>query len=689
MGFLTPFFLAGLACLALPVLLHLTRRERGKPVRFPSLMFLQRLPFQEKSRRRIRHWALLALRLAALALLAAAFARPFARSGGLVGMSGAGPEEVVVLLDRSYSMGFGDHWEQAAARAREATDGLGLMDRVSLVAFSETPHLLVRSSADRAPVLAALDTLETSSLGTRIASALKLAGSVLEASPLAGRRVVLISDFQQAGWQPDRDAALPEGTQLELEAVGGEGAGTDSDNLALTGLELRREPGPDRERVSVRIRIVAFGSRDQEAKVTLSVDGTDVETVAVAVPAGGSASASLGPFMLAHAFTRGEVRLANDELAADNVVHFVASPKSGPQVLVWDARGAGESNLHLRGALEIGAVSGFATRVTATTPSAAQLDEADVVVLNGVPVPEGPAGRRLRDFVENGGGLLVALGDRRPFAGDGDDFLPVTAGRLADAAGEPRRLGFVDYDHPIFEAFREPRAGDFSRTAFYRTREVEARGGRTLARFDDASPALVEGRLGRGRILVWAGGLGRLWSDFPLQAVYLPFLHRVSRYLGIRGESSAWRRAGATVDLALLAEAAGVGDLPAGVVAMAPGGGGTPVDPETPLLFLAQQGIWEIRPPGRRPDHPMAVAANVDVAESDLARLDLEEFVVAAGADRAPSSGTGAPGRFADGGPKEDIERRQGFWRVLLAGAFLVMASESILANRMSRRRSP
>lgn len=688
MGLLAPLFLAGLAGLAVPVLLHLTRRERGRPVRFPSLMFLDRLPFQEESRRRIRQWPLLALRLAVLALLVAAFARPFSTGADLGGTGGAGPAEVVVVLDQSYSMGFGDHWVQAADRAREAVGGLGPLDRVSLVAFSETPRLLARSSVGRAPVLAALDTLETSSLGTRIAPALKLAGSVLEASPLARRRVVLISDFQREGWRPDRDAALPEGTQLELVAVGGEGASADSRNLALAGLELRREPGPGMERVSVGVRVVAAGSSGREARVTLAVDGADVETVAVAVPAGGSAAAQLGPFTLARAFTRGEVRLANDELAADNVLHFVASPGGGPHVLVWDARGAGESNLHLRGALEVGVVSGFAIRVTAAAPSAAQLGEADVVVLNGVAVPEGAAGRRLRDFVAGGGGLLAVLGERRPFAGGGGDFLPVTAGRVADAAGEPRRLGFVDYDHPVFEAFRGPRAGDFSRTAFYRTREVEARGGRVLARFDDASPALVEGRMGSGRILVWAGGLGRLWSDFPLQAVYLPFVHRVSLHLGNRGESPEWHRAGTTVDLAALAEAAGVGDLPAGAVAMAPGGGAAPVEPEAPLLFLAQQGVWEIRPPGRRPDRPMAVAANVDVAESHLARLDLEEFAVAAGADRAPPSGAGASGQVAAGAPKEDVERRQGFWRFLLAGAFLVMASESILANRMSRRPS-
>ncbi len=79
MSFLTPLFLVGLAGLAIPVLLHLIQKERKNVVQFPSLMFLRRIPYQSVRRRRIRHWLLLCMRLAALALIVLAFARPFLR----------------------------------------------------------------------------------------------------------------------------------------------------------------------------------------------------------------------------------------------------------------------------------------------------------------------------------------------------------------------------------------------------------------------------------------------------------------------------------------------------------------------------------------------------------------------------------------------------------------------------------
>ena len=78
-GFLVPAFLAGLAAIVVPLLLHLRHRERQKPRPFPSLMFLGRIPIRTDQKRRITDWPLLLLRLLALGLLVAAFARPFLR----------------------------------------------------------------------------------------------------------------------------------------------------------------------------------------------------------------------------------------------------------------------------------------------------------------------------------------------------------------------------------------------------------------------------------------------------------------------------------------------------------------------------------------------------------------------------------------------------------------------------------
>src|SRR5919202_3844231 len=104
MGFVAPFVLYGFAALAIPILIHLIQREKKQVVEFPSLMFLRRIPYQSVRRRRIRHWALLLVRLAALALIVFAFARPFFRRDTLAAATQQGARELVVVLDNSYSM---------------------------------------------------------------------------------------------------------------------------------------------------------------------------------------------------------------------------------------------------------------------------------------------------------------------------------------------------------------------------------------------------------------------------------------------------------------------------------------------------------------------------------------------------------------------------------------------------------
>jgi hypothetical protein len=183
MTFLTPLFLLGLAALAVPILIHLTERERRTVVEFPSLMFLKKIPYESVKRRRLRDLLLLALRAAALALIIAAFARPFLRGSELVA-SGGGAREVVVLLDRSYSMGAEDGWARAQQAARQAVEGLTGLDRVSLVLFDSSAELVLRSSADVSRVVAEIDRAQPSAGATRYAPALKVASSVLAESSL-------------------------------------------------------------------------------------------------------------------------------------------------------------------------------------------------------------------------------------------------------------------------------------------------------------------------------------------------------------------------------------------------------------------------------------------------------------------------------------------------------------------------
>src|SRR2546426_10110524 len=88
LSFLSPLFLIAALTAAVPVILHLLKREPEPRVKFPAVRLLKRAPVAYTERRRLREWLLLALRVAALVLLAVAFARPFVASAGDRGSPG-------------------------------------------------------------------------------------------------------------------------------------------------------------------------------------------------------------------------------------------------------------------------------------------------------------------------------------------------------------------------------------------------------------------------------------------------------------------------------------------------------------------------------------------------------------------------------------------------------------------------
>lgn len=692
--FLVPLFLLGLAGIAVPVIVHLTRRQRRQVVAFPSLMFLDKIPFQEQRRRRIQNWFLLLLRALALGLLAVAFARPFMDDPELAAAGGGGPTEVVVLLDRSYSMGVGNGWERAVDEARQALGELGPLDRASLVTFSQGAEVALRSTADRARLRGALDTAHVGSGVTRFGPALKVAQTILEESELPAGRVVVISDFQRVGWRGDEGVRLPPGTAVVPVPIQ-TGA---TDNVRVADVALLRQADAGRERVTATARLVRTGGDAvREFPVTLELDGQVIQTRTVRLEPGEATAVVFPPFTLSQPHTRGTVRVPSDVVAADDARHFVVSPGSAVSVLLVEGgRAARDASLYLQRALETTADGRFRVQLRrgdAVRP--ADLASADVVILNGTRV-DGASAEMLRDFAEDGGGLLVVAGEGASWPASAQDVLPGVLGAVEDRAeGRGGRLGYLEYDHPVFDLFAGPRSGDFSGARFFRARGFTVGdSAQVLARFDDGAVAMAARPLGRGVAAVWTSTLDAFWNDLALQPVFLPFVHRVTEYLSGRSDAVPWFTVGQVVDLAdpealetaglVSAEAAG---LAAGEdqVALTPSGGSLPVAAATGhrYLPLEEAGFYVVRQPGSEPARPFTLAVNVDLEESSLEVLDPQELLSQITGPAAEPAG--GPTFEAAALRRDDQERRQSLWRYLLVAALGLFLLETGLSNWMSR----
>jgi hypothetical protein len=643
MTFLSPMFLVGAAAAVVPIVLHLLKRRPEQRVRFAAVMFLKTAAVEHTSRRRLREWLLLTLRVTALALLALAFARPFFRAASAGGAIGT----TVVMLDTSFSMSAPGRFDRAKALAKDAVRNATSGDDVAVVTFSDQAAVVVRPTPDRASAAAAIEAAAPDFGSTRYVVGLNAAGSLV----VAGRgAIVVVTDLQASGWDAGEHASVPEGTLVEIRDVGAL-----PENLAITGLRA------DSDRVIATIRNT--GSRGRVVRARLSIAGGQAAETSVTVEARESANAvfsNIRARVPVPAADGGVAVVTIDDPAgiqADNVRYTLLSSATRPSVLVATTNGdLARDAFYLQQALVAGQsanntpdVAGVsAAKLSAWT--ADQLARHAVVLLLSTRGLE-PRGREtLASYVAAGGGLLVAAGPDV----DGDVVADVLgAGARLQILSDKERVGVdrsrsaatawtlapADLRHPIFRAF----GAEVASLGLIRFRTAARIGGsecQTLAKFTSGDAAVIDCMAGDGHAIVVASDLNNQWNDFPLRASFVPFVHETVRYL-----STSSDRDGEYV----------VGDVPAGV------------PPVPGVVSAPSTGGSNIR--------VRKVVVNVDSRESDPSRISADEFQAAvthlknAGATETRASVTGQ-------------ESTQHVWQFLLASMIAILAVEGIVAAR-------
>ena len=676
MPLLAPLFLLGLAAIAVPVLVHLVRREKRDPTAFPSLMFLELTPAPLSARRHLRDPLLFALRALAVLALVLAFARPVFGRAAQAGSVDQRRREIVVLLDRSFSMRVAQRWAAARASTDSVIGTLASGDRLTLMPFDRRAVAVTDATGDVTQLREALDTMAPTDESTRLAPAIALAQERLARSDAPRKLVVLISDFQRSAWDITADVQLATGTELVPVDVAGAALIADR---SVRSVEVRPTGSGAAQQVIVSARVANAGEAMRAVTARLEIGGRVVEERRVDLPRDGVASVNFAAVGLSTEPVPARVSIDADAVPGDDAHHFLLQPTPALRVLVIEPR----ESPYLTRALSIGNAPRF--DVITRTPDrvkAADLVGRRLVILTDGAFPTGIGASSLVRFVEEGGGLIVALGEpasARSWQGPASVLIPGEISGITDSRGSDGAvLGSLDQQHPALALLSGERSGDLNAARFLRYRAIDTAAG-VLARFDDGSAALTEHAVGRGRVLTFGSSLDGSWNDLPRQPAFLPLVQQLARY------AAAWRdapdalRIGTNVRPDDLAGTAGAG--PERWVAEAPSGMRTPIGgtnaPAT--LELREAGVYALRPGGSPGARPVLVAANIDPAELDFTTFDVTRIMTALA---NPERGDVAATVAAEPESLADREARQHTWWYLLAAAMLLLVAESLVARR-------
>jgi hypothetical protein len=684
-------------------LFHLIRRTPRGEAPFSSLMFLSPSPPRITRRSRIEHWLLLALRGLALVLLALAFARPFLRTTAQGDDADASQQRVAILVDTSASMRREDLWKQAIERVDAAIAACRPQDQVGVYACDETLRPIasiedlsqVPAAQRRAIVATRLKDIEPAWTATHLGQGLLDAVALVNDSQdsteevgRAARRIVVVSDMQTGGRvNVLADAAWPADVKLELARVAVK-APTNAGLWRLADDAETEAPtaadGPRRNDLRIRVTNASDSTTEQFRLQWRDATGAAIGSAVDAyVPAGERrvvrvprpSPASNSPRLI----------LTGDDHKFDNTLYFVAEDRA-ELVVGYLGKDAANDPQGLRYYLDR-AVTADAVREVRVQDldqlgeSLAVADEAPPLVV----VADAPADDQLvllKKYVAAGGTLLYVLRDADAGRGLaallGADDLPVEEAKVNGYA----MLGEIDFSHPLFAAMAGPRFNDFTQIRFWRYRQIDlgdAPDVNVVARFETRDPAIIEHRVGAGRLVALAAG----WNpDDGQLARSWKFVLMLAALVDDRGAARDFPTDYLVNELVPLVDHAALGDMPQVVT---PDGKTIPLPADAKAFAEATQpGIYAIAAEAG----PLRFAVNVDPLESDTAPLPTETFeqlgVKLAGRADAPLDEAHRQ-QLRD----VELEGRQRVWQWLVAAALGVLILETWLAGRLSRSPEP
>ena len=685
------FLFAGTAAVAAPIIIHLLNRRRFKRIDWAAMDFL--LEAQRLNRRRVKleELILLLLRCLAMILIGLMIARP-SLDINVSGILKSGQTERVIVLDDSLSMATVGKSGSSIDKASEilqkgikSLSNINSQDIISVVRTTDpnkfSPNGLPLTESSIGELLDEFKGLEVTDSRGELHSALSAVEKSFDSDKTNFNKVVyVLTDLRRMDWESSTKSGSDKGIVQTLQSIADKAAGcyvVDLGSEVENNLLIEEVKPLDKVLVNgvaadFEVLVRNLGKSDvDDVNVSFSVRGSlPIKSKIPQIQAGG-----VGVATFSYTFTDpgkelfsapveisldDELSKNQDALIEDNTRYFPARVANGIRVLIVDGDPSGifgkSESFYLSKALSPGgpAISGVDVTVLDDTDfDSSNLSEYEVIfVANLYRITEARA-EGLHEWVQNGGGLILLLGDQIDedvyndvLYKNGTGLLPF---KLSTVGGDEKEEKWVyikpeKENHPLFRFFEGDNRQLLDQVKVFRWWNSELEENEdsisppnVIASLtsDDNSPAIVERQTGKGRVLAITTPLDNDWNNFPENgASFLITAQELVRYMSkdmaSEGMISVAEPIIFPVDVREYRQQAKLlrpGENDFERVEALPQNKNNLKNLEWTLGYekTDKKGIYEIQ--FERADgsgvHSLAFAANIDTGESDLRRISV------------------------------------------------------------------
>jgi hypothetical protein len=521
MGFLSPWFLLGVAAVGLPVYIHLLRRHVITPLPFSSLMFFERGTQSSTRHRRLRYLLLFCLRAALLLLLVLAFANPFIR------FAGAGKNDTLLLLvvDDSFSMKAGNRFAEAKQAALRELAARPRARRAEVMALGGRLAVLTQPIQDQGALRSALESIQP---GDSRANLGELAHGVraLVDSVHTPVELHLFSDMQRSGMPPNfADMALPANVSVVLHPVGA--VVTPNWTVESVTAPAQLSDPKDPKQSHAQAVIAGYGTPAASKTVSLLVNGRTLATHRVDIPADGRAKVDFAPLDVPYGLNHCTIQIdSGDGFPADDASVFAVRRSDPERVLFVHQASDARSPVFFAAALTAATQGSYVLQSIAGEKST-DIDPARFafVVLSDTTTLPSIFENSLARYVQNGGSIMIAIGTSAGHRVHIPVFGGYSSGARSYLHDSSGAVGATDSTHPVMNE------ANWADLKIYYATTVDTAQARILARLTDGTPLLMDKQIGEGHVLLFTSGFDNLTNDFPVRPAFVPFIDKTTRYL--------------------------------------------------------------------------------------------------------------------------------------------------------------
>jgi len=525
MKFAYPEFLFALFAIAIPIIIHLFNFRKFKKIYFSNVSFLREVKKESQSKSKLKHLLILASRILAITFLVFAFAQPFIPSAN----SGTNVNNVVgIYIDNSFSMESvgenGSLLSEAKTKAIELVKSYSKTDKFVVCdnRFATGSQRLLTAEEAITKIEALEITSESRLLSTVFARISESLNNV--ANDNTNKTIVVLSDLQQS--TSDITNIVSDSTiQTYFLPV----QTAEKTNLYVDSCWFENPTHLYLQQEKLMVRIKNHSNQDLEnIPLKLYINDKLIAPASFSVKANDKTEITINYQNHTKGIQAGKIELADAPVTMDDAFYFSYLIASTIDVLEITEKEALPNVKAIFSTDSLFKLSSYAVE---------QLDysaikRSNLVVLNGLNAISSGLASSIKNFVENGGSLVVVPAKEIDF-GSYQTFLSLLQTNYFTATDTSNlKVSEVNYTHPlyasVFEGEPEANINLPNITAHYQLSVGATNYRNNLLVLKNGEAILTEYKIKKGTVYLSCISFDESAGNFTKHALLVPTLYNMA-----------------------------------------------------------------------------------------------------------------------------------------------------------------